>query len=198
MRNAPAIGITFVLIGCRGDIPPQHSSAVATTAIVATASSSTQASVATPSVSPDSLRDDFVEHGLRISDEGREAVRRQLGQPDSIRASSTQNRHNPAQTDSLVDVFYPGLRLHYYVVVAEDGRDNLQSADVWDNRYLKYPAIGIGAGATAIVAALGVPWTRTADAYSYDCGRCIGAESPVYFHLEGGRVKYVEYTFYVD
>jgi hypothetical protein len=198
MRNTPAIGIVFALIGCRGDLPPQHSSAVAATSIVATASSSTEASVVTPSVSPDSLRDDLVEHGLRISDKGREAVRRQLGQPDSTRARSTQNRHNPAQTDSLVDLFYPGLQLHYYVVVAQDGRDNLQSADVWDNRYLKYPTMGIGASSTTIVAALGEPWTRTGDAYSYDCGRCIGAESPVYFHLEGGRVKFVEYTFYVD
>jgi hypothetical protein len=163
-----------------------------------TTSSSSQSKVSGGFVSHDSLRDDLVEHGLRVLG-SRKAVIAQLGKPDSTRSKTEQNRFNPAQTDSTVDLFYPGLRLYYYVVAEKPNRDILQSADVWNNRYLKYPEIGVGASAAAVVSALGEPGDRTSDTYSYDCGRCIGrAETPVYFHLDGGRVKFVEYTFYVD
>ena len=33
---------------------------------------------------------------------------------------------------------------------------------------------------------------------TYDCRSCMGAESPVIFHLTGGRVQEVEYSIYVD
>jgi hypothetical protein len=194
MRKLAAIGIIILLqSACRGDAPPERSSIT-----VATTASSSQSTVSGRSVPPDSLRDDLVEHGLRVLDGPRQAVIAQLGQPDSIRSQTEQNPHNPAQADSTVEFFYPGLRLSYYVVGERPTRDILQTADVWDNRYLKYPEIGVGASAAAIVSALGEPGERTNDRYSYDCGRCIGAETPVYFHLGGGRVKFVQYTFYVD
>jgi len=195
MAKAAVTGIVLCLIACRRDGPAERASTLAATSTRVTTSSTSQRTVSALSVPPDSLRDDLVEHGLRVLHGPRKAVIAQLGQPDSIRSQTEQNPDTPAQTDSTVDLFYPGLRLGYYVVAEQPNRDILQYADVWDNRYLKYPEIGVGASAAAVVNALGEPGERTGDTYSYDCGRCIGPETPVYFHLVGGRVKY---TFYVD
>ncbi len=139
-------------------------------------------------------------------DTRRQAVIAQWGRPDSTRSQPVQNIHKPAQTDSVVNLFYPGLRLHYVVlgVAVRSDTDILLKADVSDNRYLKYPALGVGASAATIVSALGDPrepeqlGERASDKYRYDCERCIGGGLPVYFHFEGDRVKLVEYTFYVD
>ena len=197
MARVAVTGIILCLTACRGNGPAERASTTGATSTLATASGTSQSTVSGRSAPPDSLRDDLVEHGLRVLG-SRKAVIAQLGQPDSIRSQTQQNKYNAAQTDSTVDLFYPGLRLYYYVVAEKPNRDILQSADVWNNRYLKYPEIGVGASAAAVVSALGEPGERTNDTYSYDCGRCIGAETPVYFHLDGGRVKFVEYTFYVD
>jgi len=66
--------------------------------------------------SRDSLCGHVVENGLGIPNSRRNAVATQLGRPDSTQSQPTPNKHNPAQTDSIVNVFYPGLRLHYIVL----------------------------------------------------------------------------------
>jgi hypothetical protein len=143
-----------------------------------------------------SLRDDVVQHGLLIRDSRREVAVR-LGQPDSITGRAVINRHIPSQTDSVIDVFYPGLRLTYYVV-GESKKEFLQTAIVSDNRYLKYPEVGIGAPDAVVLRSLGKPSERESGKYRYDCARCIGAESPVYFYVADGRIERIEYSFYVD
>jgi hypothetical protein len=101
--------------------------------------------------------------------------------------------------DTLVDVFYPGLRLHYVVLGTTEGEtDILLQADVSDNRYLKYPALGVGARVAEIVKAFGEPEGRSSDAYIYSCALHVMSGSTVYFHVEGDRVKYVVYTWDVD
>lgn len=191
MKDVVWIALVIVLAACRRDIPPDRSSNV-------TSSSSTTGSLApTHSPSVDSVRDDLVEHGLLVPEGRREAVIAKLGRPDSIRSHAEANPYDPAVTDSIAYLFYPGLRLDYLVGAGDRG-ELLQLADVSDNRYLKYPALGVGASAAAIVSTLGEPWKRTDTTYSYACGRCIGPDNPIIFHLDGGRVRRVEYHFYAE
>ena len=194
MKMIVSVGLVLTLATCRSETPAERSSTVAATSTVAVlpvAGSTSQIGT----MSPDSLRDDLVEYGLRVPEKSRQEVIAVLGQPDSVRSVAEANRHDPAVTDSLVVLYYPGLRLDYRVA---GGKDLLEVADVSDSRYLKYPTIGVGASAANIINALGPPWERTDSAYSYDCGRCIGADEPVIFHLAAGRVTNVEYQFYVD
>jgi hypothetical protein len=101
--------------------------------------------------------------------------------------------------DTVVDIFYPGLRLEYIVLgVTQRETDILLQADVSDNRYLKYPALGVGARIAEIVSAFGEPEERRNDTYMYKCAMHIMSGSTVYFHLEGDRVKYVEYRWDAD
>jgi hypothetical protein len=148
------------------------------------------------SQSIDSLRDDFVEHGL-LAAASRLKVAAQFGQPDSMRSRSVINRHIPSQTDSIIDLFYSGVHLTYYVV-GEGKKEFLQTAVVFDNRYLKYPQVGVGTPEVAVRRMLGEPSEREPGKYRYDCARCIGEESPAYFYFDRGRVQRIEYSFYVD
>jgi hypothetical protein len=157
---------------------------------------SAEANLVNPPQSVDSLRDDVVEHGLLATDSRLEVAAR-FGQPDSMTSRSVINRHIPSQTDSIVDLFYPGLHLTYYVV-GEGAKEFLQTAVVSDNRYLKYPQVGIGAPEAAVLNKLGEPGAREPGKYRYDCARCIGEESPAYFYFDRGKVKRIEYSFYVD
>ena len=143
--------------------------------------------------------DDLADSGLVIINTRRQAVVAQLGPPDSIHSTPTPNPYNPAQTDSVVDLFYSGMQLHYIVLGKKEGEtDMLLRASVSDNRYLKYPELGVGASAAVILGALGEPDQRMADKFRYVCGRTMGGESPIYFHFGGDRVKLVEYNYYTD
>jgi hypothetical protein len=147
----------------------------------------------------DSLCGEFAENGFLISDGRRKAVAAQLGRPDSLRSQVIPNTHRPVQMDTLVNVFYPGLRLEYVVLgVTEGETDILLQADVSNNRYLKYPALGVGARAADIVSAFGEPEERRNGTYMYECAMHIMSGSTVYFHIEGDRVKYVEYRWDAD
>jgi hypothetical protein len=208
--------------GCRRELPRKLTSTDSLTAGVATtstpdsqasniASSSNPAGSDAPIVrtdtapavhfsSPsDSLCGDLAENGLKIPNTKRSAVTAQVGRPDSTRTQPTPNPYTTGQIDSVVDVFYPGLRLHYIVLGKQTGEtDILLRAHVSENRFLKYPALGVGASAEAIVRALGKPEGRTTDTLSYTCALHIMSGSTVYFHLERDHVTVVEYTFEAD
>jgi hypothetical protein len=213
--------ILTIVTGCHRELPPARSSTDSQTSIVTTTSSpDSQTSMIVTTSSPslgaaaiagadtpsvqlssrkDSLCGDLAENGFRISDTRRRAVTAQLGRPDSVRSQPAPNTHNPAQMDTIVDVFYTGLRLHYAVLgVTEGETDILLEASVSDNRYLKYPDLGVGANVGAIVSALGQPEERTKDTYSYSCALHVMSGSTVYFHFEGDRVKFVVYRWDAD
>jgi hypothetical protein len=214
--------ILTATLGCRRQLPPTRTSTDSQTAAVATASSSDSqaAGIASTSNAPagaspvaradtapavhfssprDSLCGELAENGLKIPDTDRRAVAAQIGRPDSSRSQPTPNPYTTGQIDSVVNVFYPGLRLHYLVLGKPTSpTDIFLEAYVSDNRFLKYPALGVGVSADAIVSALGEPEQRTGDTISYSCALHIMSGSTVYFHLQDGRVKAVQYYFEAD
>jgi hypothetical protein len=217
----PFIVATATTSGCSHELPPLRSSTDSQAAIVSSSSTadsqasivapaSTSTSAGLPSVedtsltllhfssSKDSLCGDLAENGFK-ADSGRKAVAAQFGRPDSVRVQPAPNPHRPAQIDTVVDVFYPGLRLHYWVVgVTQPQTDILLEAEVSDNKYLKYPQLGIGATASEIASALGEPAERTTDSYGYSCALHIMSGADVSFHFAGGRVTRVDYRWEAD
>lgn len=221
MTRISTLIVLILIAGCRGERPPARSSIDSKTSIATTTSrpDSQMPTAAAPgpavgaapithadtaprirlSSRRDSLCGDLAENGFRISNTRRKAVTARLGRPDSVHLQPAPNPHSPAQTDTLVDVFYPGLRLHYAVLgVTEGETDLLLEADVSDNRYLKYPQLGVGASVEDIISALGQPAERTTDSYSYSCALHVMAGSTVYFHFESDRVKFVVYSWDAD
>jgi hypothetical protein len=209
------------MAGCRQEVRSQHSTD-SQTAIAGTSSNlDSQATIiaatSTPAVGPtslasgdtapsvhfsspkDSLCGEMAENGLLIPNPRRSAVAAQLGRPDSVQSRPAPNPHNPAQTDTVVDVFYRGLRIHYWVLAAaQTERDIVLEIDVSDNRYLKYPSLGIGARADALVSAFGERGERREDGYRYSCALHVMSGADMDFHFAGDRVKLIAYRYYAD
>ena len=140
----------------------------------------------------DSLCGEVAENGFKIPDSDRKAVAAQFGPPDSVRLQPAPNPHRPAQMDTVVDVFYPGIRLHYWVVGAAQPYDILLEANVSNNKYLNYPQLGIGATPRNIASALGDPPQRTDNSYSYSCALHVMSGADVSFHFAAGRVVRID------
>ena len=68
--------------------------------------------------------------------------------------------------------------------------------DATDNRYLRYPSIGIGARRDRLIQVVSDTSLVTDDRVEYDCN--MGANEPVTFWLVGGQVRRVSKTYYVD
>lgn len=124
----------------------------------------------------------------------RAALAEAYGEADSIRVATEPNRHMAGATDSLFVVYYPGMVVD--LRKPENGDDLVDHVEISDNRYLRYPAIGIGAPIDRVARVLGTPKLRDARRVVYDCG--LGAEQPVTFMLDQGIVRRIIVDYYLD
>lgn len=124
----------------------------------------------------------------------RAALEEAYGEADSMRVATEPNRHVQGATDSLFLVYYPGMVMN--LRKPEDGDDLADDVEISDNRYLRYPAIGIGAPIDRVTRALGTPMLRDSGRVIYDCG--FGAEQPVTFVLNQGIVRRIIVDYYLD
>lgn len=124
----------------------------------------------------------------------RAGLRDAFGPPAGRSVTLEPNRHLPDATDSIFDLRWDGLRVE--IRTPPDGEDLAVHARISDDRFLRYPSVGMGAPADRVLEVLGTPSSRRDDALVYDCG--MGASQPVTFHLEDGVVRRVEISFYVD
>lgn len=116
------------------------------------------------------------------------------GVPDSVSASTEPNRHVAGVIDSLLRVHYPGLTASFRK--PGEGSDLVTDVVVTDNRFLRFPSLGIGARGSRLIQVLGDPWTLADDRIEYNC--VVDADQPVTFWLVGGQVRRVSKYYYVD
>ena len=124
----------------------------------------------------------------------RVALLQAYGSPDSVNASTEPNRHVTGVIDSLFRVHYPGLTANFRK--PGGGSDLIIGMEATDNRYLRYPGIGIGARRDRLIQVLSDTSLVTEDRIEYNCG--MGADEPVTFWLAGGQVRRVSMSYYVD
>ena len=174
-------------------VPPAASSTSAV--IPSNEDSSTKVHFDSPQ---DSLCGEMGENGLNIPT-GRRAVAAKFGKPDSVRADPGPNPYTPTQIDTVAEVFYPGLRLKYWVMGKPPAdNESLLEADISDNKYLRFPQVGIGATREELVRTIGEPGDRTDDTFRYECGLHIMSGANVTFHFADGRVKRILYYWEMD
>lgn len=152
---------------------------------------------ALPDLPPAALRDQFVQHGLLLPIGTRREMRDTLGTPRRVSSEAVTNRHDPARTDSIVRLHYPGLVAEYYVV-SQGPTEMLQAVRTTTGRWLRFPALGVGAPRERLRRGLGEPGHAADSVWEYECGSCMGASSPVRFHLRRDTVHAVEFRYYVD
>lgn len=140
----------------------------------------------------------YAERGLLVRAESRQAFRAALGEPDSVRTETVPNRHDPAVTDTVVALYYADLTAIVWKPGYPDARDLLEYVEVRDNRYLRWPALGIGARARDVIAALGEPVEQSPTRLVFLCGPSEAVDEPLVFELRAGRVRSVAFSRYVD
>ena len=124
----------------------------------------------------------------------REDLKRYYGAPDSLHAVVESNRHDPAEVDSIFNIYYPELRVR--LRTPRRGNDLVEAAVTTSNRYLRYPSIGIGAPVERLSRILGKPTTSSDERWTYDCGSEV--EEPVALQIVQRHIRRVSKTFYVD
>lgn len=139
-------------------------------------------------------RETFVTDGLLLPGRTRAELASALGAADSVQSEVVPNRHVPGAQDTLFTIFYPGLVVGIHR--PGPGGELLSSAEVWSNRYLRYPAIG--ARRSSILAAFGPPDRMATDSLTYRCTSCIAGDDPVTLVFVEDRVERVGFSFYVD
>ncbi|MGV2384752.1 MAG UNVERIFIED_CONTAM: hypothetical protein LOD86_05720 [Thermobifida fusca] len=142
--------------------------------------------------------DAYAARGLLVQAESREAFRAALGEPDSVITATVPNRHDPAITDTVVALYYADLSAIIWKPGYEGARDLLEHVEVRDNRYLRWPSLGIGARARNIITALGPPKEQSPTQLVYECGPSEAVPEPLVFELRAGRVRRVVFNRYVD
>lgn len=153
-----------------------------------------------PSPDPDSpdvagLTCEGLEENLLRAHASRAELAGTFGTPDSVSSTTEPNRHVPGATDSLFVTYYPGLVAHFRK--PPEGGDLVSLVEVEDNRYLRYPAIGVGAGEERVISVLGEPRTHEPGRLVYECAG-MGPGQPVTFRLSDGVVERIEIAYYVD
>lgn len=195
--KTPPLMLALFLLACGGgdpdaDAPARTDDPPAPTPETAEMVADTMA--ADTAALPDLACEEGLEREIVAAELTREGLRSAFGEPGGVDTTTEPNRHMPDATDSLFDLSFPGLEAS--IRRAANGAELVHRVEVTDNRFVRHPAIGIGARAERVVEALGEPTSREGDDLVYVCGEAV--EQPVTFRVEDGRVSAIEVDFYVD
>lgn len=177
--------------------------ALVTAALPACRRATTPAPLADATAAPLLEEESQLARYLRLSapelGSSRSDITARLGVPDSVRAMTVSNRHDPTVTDSVFTLFYDGIAAVVYRA-GYDGKEILAAVEISDGRHLPEDApFGIGASAAEVVALLGEPDSAAADLLEFTCEECmIAGHETVRFALRGGRVTRIELQYWID
>ncbi|HEX6588299.1 MAG TPA: hypothetical protein VF039_04705 [Longimicrobiales bacterium] len=147
-------------------------------------------------VSAPHARDAWLLETLAAARHDRAGLIGEVGAPRRAIRHPLPNRHDPAVTDTLVELVYDDARFVYYVVTAGGG-ELLDFAEVRADRHLLLTPPGIGAPADSLRAWWGAPVAATDSTVEYDCSAC-EVPHPATFVLRDGAVRAIRFDLYVD
>jgi hypothetical protein len=124
-------------------------------------------------------------------------IRTTLGTPDSVQVTPLPNRHDSTQTDTVLRLYYPGVRLGLYRV-GLTGTDLLW--EVLLSRQLGKRSLDIGIGSTReeLEAVLGPAPEQGHDDAGHETLEYRHEGGGVTFVLDRGAVSRIEWTGHVD
>lgn len=185
-----AFVLAFAAPGCRGD-----------EARVDGARAAGASEPATPPAPPETdgtgqhvLTCDMLPDSLLQAEPTRAGLLARYGSPVNITSAVEPNRHVDGAVDSLFTLSYPGLQVT--IRTPAQGRDMAETVHISDNRYIRFPDVGMGAAASHVLDRLGEPWEVQGDRLVYNCG--MGADQPTTFLIADAHVTAIMIEYYVD
>lgn len=141
---------------------------------------------------------EILDSAFERREDGSLAVLDRLGDPRRVEAEPVQNRHDPAQTDTLRTYVYDGLELDVYAVTG--GKELLQEVRVTGGGFETAEGLGVGSTRAAVRDVLGEPARTDGDTLTYE--RTDSPEDPtpttLDVRLDGDRVAAMTWQLYVD
>jgi len=122
-----------------------------------------------------------------------------LGEPDSVEARPVTNLHDPAVTDSVVTLHYPGLVAEIYRA-SYDGRELLSALSISDARYLRPESpLEVGMDEHEVRLLLGEPASADGEVLDYPCTSCDAAGYDVLeLRLGDGQLRQITLRYWID
>ena len=141
----------------------------------------------------------FFRAGMVKLDATRAGLRAQLGAPDSAVVTAVKNRHDPAVTDSIAVIHYPGLAVELYLATLSDA-ELTSSIRLMDNRYIEATApVRIGMAASDLADVLGTPTETDGAVQIYLCDTCTElGNDQLLVDTTGGRVSAITLQYSID
>jgi hypothetical protein len=137
---------------------------------------------------------DFSENGLAFGARTRATLRVELGAPTELHASEVTNYGGVR--DSTFRMHYEGLVISLHKPAG--GSEMVDAVRVLDGRYLRYPDLGPGSSAEAVLQRLGAPAQHEPNALVYICHAAPARDDPVTFRLANDTVAEVIFTYFMD
>jgi hypothetical protein len=154
------------------------------------------ASTGDSDIRPSLRAEAFVEHGWAFDlGDSRQMIVERLGEPVATRVAEVPNPHLPETRDTVYTLTYDGLEVEIYRATAVD-RHFLSRLSVSGSRYAMRWDLRVGSAAQKVRETLGSPTDLSGDSLIYEAGE--GATDRVIFTIEDGRVRMIEWHFYVD
>lgn len=121
-----------------------------------------------------------------------------LPEPRRVEAEPVENRHDPAQTDTIRTYHYGGVAVEVYTVA--DGKELLQEIRVTERGYETAEGLGVGSTRDAVREALGNPTRSGGDGLVYERADSPDDPTPttLTIRFEGDRVAALAWSYYVD
>jgi hypothetical protein len=137
----------------------------------------------------------FAREGLKLKARSRNGLDAEVGRPARTEVEIEQNRHDPAQQDSIIRLHYEGLVVQ--MRKPGPGGEMFEYVSVGARKWLNFPYFKPGVSAQSVIAAIGEPQRRDGNRLIYTCGEG-EAEEDVVFETDGTTVQRIVFNYYVD
>ena len=137
----------------------------------------------------DSLREWFIENALTNVPGSEQEILGTIGEPDSVVRLPSANAQDPMAFDTIIEVYYPGLRVGILKIM---DTESVQSVWVADTTFLIGP-IRIGTDSATVTRLLGP--TMASSRLGYACRTCSVLNQTAAFELIDGRVSAIVFNY---
>lgn len=159
---------------------------------------STVDSAETPDPTPDLSR--LLDHVHDRTPDGKLRVLDELPAPASRAVEAVENRHDPAVTDTVRILRWPGLTVEVYHATTS-GREMIRSVEVTGEDYRTGRGLRVGMSRSDVAGIVGSP-VRTRDGgVVYELREGEHDPTPTFLTVHyagGGRVERLAWSFYID
>jgi hypothetical protein len=142
--------------------------------------------------------EEFLEHGWDFEiGETLEDIVKRFGKPLQLERREIRNRHNSDQIDEIYKLRYHGLRIAKYRVNSTKGKlyELMLAVTITSSKYQVKHGLNVSSSIQSVKRILGKPAAENGSSLRYEAAE---GGATVTFHVAGGKVRKIEWSFHPD